>query len=127
MNKENMMKWVAALRSGKYAQTKEILRDEKGFCCWGVMCDISGVGGWNDITIDRKAFLWKAKAGVGMPPVGLPEELLGVSVETVGVYDRYDRAFYLDDLNDSGEFTFDQLADLIETHVNGWDLSIRRE
>jgi hypothetical protein len=39
-------KWVAALRSGKYKQTKQTLKREEAdgsasFCCLGVLCEIS--------------------------------------------------------------------------------------
>lgn len=40
MNKEIKDKWVAALRSGEYKQTKGKLRDDSGFCCLGVLCDL---------------------------------------------------------------------------------------
>lgn len=39
-------KLVAALRSGKYTQTKGRLRDNKGYCCLGVACDVLGKGEW---------------------------------------------------------------------------------
>jgi hypothetical protein len=32
--------WAKALESGKYAQTTHTLRDDTGFCCLGVACDI---------------------------------------------------------------------------------------
>jgi hypothetical protein len=34
-------KWVAALRSGKYKQVTGSLQNNGGFCCLGVLCDIS--------------------------------------------------------------------------------------
>ena len=40
MNSEVKVKWLAALRSGKYKQTTEVLRDCKGFCCLGVLTDL---------------------------------------------------------------------------------------
>jgi hypothetical protein len=40
MNEEIKQKWVAALRSGKYSQTRETLQDENGFCCLGVLCEV---------------------------------------------------------------------------------------
>ena len=40
INKVDIMKWVTALRSGKYKQTRTCLNDEKGFCCLGVACDL---------------------------------------------------------------------------------------
>ncbi len=32
--------WVAALRSGEYAQTKKRLHDRNGYCCFGVLCEV---------------------------------------------------------------------------------------
>jgi hypothetical protein len=40
MKKEIAEKWVQALRSGGYKQTKEVLRNSDGFCCLGVLCDL---------------------------------------------------------------------------------------
>lgn len=38
----NRKKWIEALESGKYKQTKSCLRDFKdGYCCLGVACDIN--------------------------------------------------------------------------------------
>lgn len=47
MNPEIKKRWVEALRSGKYKQTAGFLRDDFGFCCLGVLCDVvaSEVGG----------------------------------------------------------------------------------
>jgi len=38
--KKQIQKWVLALRSGEYSQTKGTLQDEQGYCCLGVACDI---------------------------------------------------------------------------------------
>ena len=43
-------RWVKALRSGKYKQTKNILNGQGNFCCLGVLCDISGQGEWTNNT-----------------------------------------------------------------------------
>ncbi len=40
-------KWLKALRSGEYEQTIEVLHDNTGYCCLGVLCDISGLGEWD--------------------------------------------------------------------------------
>lgn len=49
VNELNMAKWIAALRSGKYQQTfSELKSADGGFCCLGVLCDISGVGRWTE-------------------------------------------------------------------------------
>ena len=41
MNQEIKTKWVAALRSGEYKQAKNVLTDGIGFCCLGVLCELS--------------------------------------------------------------------------------------
>ena len=40
MNQEIKEKWVAALRSGEYQQTKGYLHNEEGYCCLGVLTDL---------------------------------------------------------------------------------------
>lgn len=42
MEKKLKAKWVKALRSGRYQQTKGFLHDEKGYCCLGVLCRLMG-------------------------------------------------------------------------------------
>ena len=39
-------RWLTALESGEYKQTRDLLRDDNGFCCLGVACDLSGLGEW---------------------------------------------------------------------------------
>lgn len=47
MNPEIKAKWVEALRSGKYKQTRNALRkSDNRFCCLGVLCDIADPTGW---------------------------------------------------------------------------------
>ena len=42
-------KWSKALRSGEYEQACEVLKhDDGGYCCLGVLCDVSKFGNWND-------------------------------------------------------------------------------
>lgn len=40
MKKEIKEKWIDALRSGEYTQTQGSLRNENGYCCLGVLCDL---------------------------------------------------------------------------------------
>lgn len=57
---ENATKWVAALRSGKFKQAKNVLRDKLygedsgylAYCCLGVACELSGLGEW----VDKSAY-----------------------------------------------------------------------
>jgi hypothetical protein len=40
MNQEVKQKWVAALRSGEFQQTKEVLKNTQGYCCLGVLTEL---------------------------------------------------------------------------------------
>ena len=103
---ENLKAWVAALRSGKYKQTKCALwaRDGGSFCCLGVACDIYPYAEWEGGT-----FLGRVTV--------LPPDVQGwLGINLVGGLPRpaYSRgSTTLISLNDSGS-TFDQIADVIE-------------
>lgn len=45
------VRWVEALRSGRYKQTRSVLRnpDTGGMCCLGVVCDLVEPFGWDGI------------------------------------------------------------------------------
>lgn len=40
MNEDIKNKWVRALRSGEYRQTKTKLKNQNGYCCLGVLCEL---------------------------------------------------------------------------------------
>jgi hypothetical protein len=40
MREDIKQEWVATLRSGDYRQSPGGLRDDRGYCCLGVLCDI---------------------------------------------------------------------------------------
>lgn len=47
LSPELKIKWVSALRSGRYEQTKGLLRSATGgFCCLGVLCDVINPAKW---------------------------------------------------------------------------------
>lgn len=52
MKKEFKAKWIAALRSGEYKQTKGHLHDENGYCCLGVLCEVTQPEDWNGFHFD---------------------------------------------------------------------------
>jgi len=41
MKQEIKQRWIDALRSGEYPQTMGKLRDEGGYCCLGVLCELA--------------------------------------------------------------------------------------
>lgn len=135
---ENMKKWIAALRSGNYAQCQQALRIDDSFCCLGVATDLylQEQGGlWEkdgeraDGGMAYVAYSWD---GQRMENMLLPEEV----ADWLGLGYRADRenpiiSFLrtnpdgetktaieaLSDLNDVVEMTFGEIADLIEAHL----------
>jgi hypothetical protein len=101
---KNIKKWVKALRSGKYKQTKYNLQDKTGYCCLGVACDIFISKNKKNLRIDNTlggVVLSQQKAA--------PTWLKNINGE-------YHNKFGLGlvTLNDSQNFTFDEIADCLE-------------
>ena len=106
----NAKAWVAALRSGKYAQGKNLLRTATGrFCCLGVACELAAEAG-------VIASFTDGGYGIEHENKVLPEQV----INWLGL--RNDAGYYggnsLAQMNDSGA-TFDNIADLIEREPRG--------
>jgi hypothetical protein len=100
----NVKKWVAALRSGEYKQGKFSLRNDDGFCCLGVACDLYA---------KEHNLLWNGYDFMNNSNV-LPMQVmrwLGLA-ERNGTYIDNDRC--LSDFNDKG-MTFELIANIIES------------
>jgi hypothetical protein len=95
MDAELKAKWVAALRGGEYEQGRWHLRENRKFCCMGVLCDVADPSLWN-----RDGAY--ADGGHGFPPA----ELL-----------KYPTASKLASLNDRERWTFAEIADYIEVYL----------
>jgi len=113
MNPQIKQKWVSALRSGEYQQTKGFLRKEDGFCCLGVLCDLYGKENnveWEPLTQYKNAYVFQYKVADLPPSV----------VEWAGVEDSNPYVNggigTLSGLNDRGS-TFEQIAYVIEEHL----------
>lgn len=131
MNPEIKAQWVAALRSGKYKQGKNVLHnvDAGTYCCLGVLCDLavkagvisvgsheyhSDAGG--DIEVYGATGDKYAQGGVTLPAevvtwASLEDGNPNVYVEDV---DGNEYPQDLAELNDDCDYTFSQLAELIE-------------
>lgn len=103
MDPEIKAKWIAALRSGTYSQTKCTLRDPKGFCCLGVLCDLVRPTGWHESTYQPE---WSHLGNYS----GLEPEIGDEAALTVASQE------WLTHLNDTGK-SFAEIADYIEKHL----------
>jgi len=112
---ENAKKWVAALRSGRYRQTRGHLADRSGFCCLGVACELYIEAG-NDLSKmpDGRP---DGEIRYGDETAQLPNEVqqwLGLRHSTGLVDGLFGRSpMQLSALNDHG-MSFEALADTIE-------------
>lgn len=132
MNKEIAQLWVDALRSGKYEQTKGRLHrtiasdyglnDSEnvpaGYCCLGVLCEVAVEKQVVKVVDTSSTGSVSYGLGTDRSMTWLPKAVedwsslrdTTVSVEINGRTERRGLA----ELNDSGEFTFLQIADAIE-------------
>lgn len=105
----NAKKWVEALRSGEYKQTRSYLSTKDGYCCLGVACDLAVKSGEpikveqeNPCTIfDGEKF-------------GLPPSVLN----WLGLKEDYYNYVQLAYLNDTIELNFTEIANIIEEKQN---------
>lgn len=110
MNKRIKKLWIKALRSGKFKQTQNWLRNSEGHCCLGVLCEVyaqqTGEGRWND-----RVFTTKQTSSSGTLPKPVREWAeIDVSDPLLG------RTLTASRLNDKGKsFTF--IADRIEKYL----------
>lgn len=104
---KDIKKWVAALRSGEYAQGKHRLHNADGYCCLGVACKIF---------IDKPIVRRYGFIDGGLPSAqpDAPEWLknLGTDIRFKG--DEEEKGLFLSYLNDELNYTFDEIADILE-------------
>jgi hypothetical protein len=107
MKKELMVKWVEALRSGKYKQGQRYLNRDNKFCCLGVLCEVLKIAP-TDGTVKGTS---KRYAGCVST---LPIEAMKASGlnSALGVYNSRECLSLIHE-NDSGK-TFTEIADIIE-------------
>lgn len=109
-------KWVDALRSGKYEQGREYLCDGDRYCCLGVLqkeLDGCTTPMYDDSQLP--SMTWAYEHGLVEDPSDREEWNPRVKV----VFDDFDFDGHvqLSELNDSGDFSFNQIADLIEEQL----------
>jgi hypothetical protein len=116
MDKKVAKLWVKALRSGRYHQGKDSLVEYKkdatgectgtlkGYCCLGVLAEISKLDYLPDQGTPPRA-IWKNWAGLRTSDGELP---------TDSPYRKYGAC--LAELNDGKGFGFKRIADVIERH-----------
>ena len=128
MYKEIRDEWVAALRSGKYAQTRGKLRKADGYCCLGVLCDIRSDVTWSDTDEDEDVPQIAMYTGDDTW-VPSSNELPGELASAIGLSDRLmwegpaelghllSTEEKLMRLNDYDHLSFEEIANWIEQNI----------
>jgi hypothetical protein len=117
----NAKKWVEALRSGKYTQTRRYLRTHQGYCCLGVACEVARENGVPLSTVEVEGD--PIRTAYNEVDTHLPDcimDWLGLS-DSDGGYriDGEEGTRYLTQDNDDEKKTFSEIADIIESKPEG--------
>lgn len=112
--KANREKWVTALRSGEFKQGRGRLHAEADeYCCFGVACELATAEG---VLVARGfAYATPGQAFQDAVPPEAVKDWLGLT-DQLGILEhpsRFDDMDVLTEVNDSGRWTFDQIADVI--------------
>ncbi len=121
MKSEVKKLWCDALRSNEYQQTKGRLKDEVGYCCLGVLCELykreTGNGEWKDHTfygsnITCLTFTVDRESNPFVLPTQVTEwaDLDSANPEVDNVHIHCNRLSHFNDF----QMSFAQIADLIE-------------
>jgi hypothetical protein len=102
--------WLDALRSGNYQQCQRQLRHNDGYCCLGVLCDISEMGSWKNPDNDKE-FEFAYADGLTESAI-LPKPIR----ELVGISDTLQHSLICK--NDNNEADFNTIANFLEKHFN---------
>lgn len=117
MKKKIADKWVAALRSGQYQQARGLLRDDDGYCCLGVLCDISEKGEWRNRRHDDISWDFISD-GIQVENSVLPYDVqlwAGIQQREGRFTGPNDQNWCLAAMNDEGR-SFEEIATIIEKY-----------
>lgn len=122
----NARKWVRALRSGKYKQTKEVLhrvtkrgkKEVHTYCCLGVACElyIESGGRLGRSSANERGAIAYAGSRTSLPPK--VQKWLGLTHREGSLSDPVLGAYCLSNLNDAGK-QFSAIAKVIESKPEG--------
>lgn len=122
MNPEVKKLWVDALRNGGYQQGKGCLNnaDDGTFCCLGVLCDIAHEAGITSMesaeSVDDPYIMYS----YGGNKYALPYEVskwAGLATDDPTLVIEGGKTFMVSYLNDEEDYTFKQIADLVEAQL----------
>jgi hypothetical protein len=124
----NRAAWVAALRSGEFAQGHGFLRTPEGFCCLGVAVNLRGCTWRPTVDVFDVVTMVAVTASSTSPTSLTPDTArwLGLKTSNPQVVWRLHQPGEptyrsLMTLNDGVKLTFPEIADVIEDQAPDWD------
>ena len=106
VQKKAIQKWCDALRSGEYKQGEESLQNDKGFCCLGVACKVF---------IPESKIKRKSRAPTQLfGPFPSHQSFAPMWLKDININFEARTMKRLSILNDSGEYNFNEIADMLE-------------
>ena len=136
---DNAKRWIAALRSGEYAQGKGYLRThDDTFCCLGVLCDVVDPSKWKEFDIKTHTYArsyesartWALPTADVFHEAGMEHYVARVDWARVNavlprlaqklkdedlIHHNGEASLSLPVLNDKFDATFEEIATLLET------------
>lgn len=120
MKPEIKQKWLNALRGGEYSQGRYQLHDEDDrFCCLGVLCDLYLKEHNKEWIKGEEQFAYLIPSGDNAFGEVLTQEVVewsGLELHNPELIVN-NKGVVISDLNDTENYSFDQIADLIEAQL----------
>lgn len=120
MKPEIKQKWLNALRNGEYTQGRYQLRDDNNnFCCLGVLTDLYLKETNQEWIEGEEQFAYLAPSQGGNNGGVLIQEVIewaGLKLANPELTTK-NTEVVISDLNDYYNYSFDQIADLIESQL----------
>lgn len=120
LKRKSVKLWLKALRSGLYKQTIYTLRDNNGFCCLGVACEVYNQYQKKNKKKQLRLTKIKDRFMYNSSVCGLPFKVKGwLGLTTCsGTYIVNKNKTSLIDQNDAG-VNFNKIANIIESNPKG--------
>ena len=113
MNQAIKDRWIKALNSEEYKQTRGTLHNNQGFCCLGVLCDLY-IQEHQEVKWVLKNDRFKLMRESGVLPTEVKE--WACLEEANPIIDLGNYRASLAELNDAGR-NFKEIADVIKEHL----------
>ena len=110
MDQEFKPEWLEALRSGKYKQGRKNLRNNRGYCCLGVACEVAGIPR-QKVNSYKSQYIFQGST-YDAPVIGTvahpPSNWKGLSDAAID---------HLIEMNDTIKASFSEIADWVEQNL----------